>query len=83
MSAAILAILGAIPGIASFIEKIGPELGTLLTNLAAYIKHVAGDDAQGYVKRVGEAFSLATSAKTLEEREDAAQAIADAIHGLP
>jgi hypothetical protein len=83
MGAAILSILTAIPGIVKLIEQIGPELGVLGTNLVAWIKHVSGNDAQGYVKRVGEAFSLATNAKTLQEREDAAQAIADAIHGLP
>lgn len=83
MGAAIIALLTALPDIVKLVEQLGPELGKMVTNLVAYLKHVSGNDAQGYIKQVGEAFAKATSAKTVEERQNAAKAIADAIHGLP
>jgi len=83
MGAGIIALLTALPELLKLVEQIGPELGTLMTNLVGYIKHVSGNDPQGYVKAVGAAMAQATAAKTVQERQDAAKAIANAIHGLP
>lgn len=82
MVAAILAALTALPELLKLIEQLGPELGVLGMNFVAWIKHVSGNDAQGYIKKVGEAMAAATNAKSVQERQDAAQKIADAIHGL-
>lgn len=83
MGTVLIAIITAFPDLLKLIEQVGPELGTLMTNLVAYLKHVSGNDPQGYIKQVGAALAQATQAKTVKERQDAAKAIANAIHGLP
>jgi hypothetical protein len=80
--AAIIAILQALPELLKLIEQLGPELANLVKQLVAYINHASGNDPQGYVKKVGEALAKLNGAKTQQERQDAAKAIADAIHGL-
>lgn len=75
MPSVLLAVLTALPDLLSLLQKIGPELESLL----AWIKHEAGDDLPGYLNQVGQAFSLLREAQTAEQKQNAAQAIADMI----
>lgn len=64
----ILAVLKAIPALIGLFKEI---LG--------FIKHLAGDDIEGFLKRSGEAFAMLTVAKTDEEKANAARAIQSLI----
>lgn len=59
-----------------------PDLINLGKELIAYLDKASGNDAQGYVKKVGAAMSALNAAQTQEDRQNAAKAIADAIAGL-
>lgn len=71
MASAILAFLTALPDLA----KLGTELMT-------WLKHVSGNDPQGFVKGLGEAMAQLNAAETDEERQRAAKAISDQLRGL-
>lgn len=60
-----------------------PDLIKLVQELMTFLKHASGDDAQGYVKKVGAAMAELNKAQSHEERQNAAQSIASAISGLP
>lgn len=60
-----------------------PDLVKLLNEGVAWLKHVSGDDPQGYVKKVGQAMAQLNAANTQEERISAAKSVADAVAGLP
>ncbi len=59
-----------------------PDLIKLGQELMIFVNHASGNDPQGYVKTVGEAISQLNKAQTQEERQNAAQAISNAIVGL-
>ncbi len=59
-----------------------PELLSLFKTFAGWINKISGNDPQGFIKKVGEAFSQLNAAKTQEERVNAAKAISDAISGI-
>lgn len=82
MGAAIIAGLTALPGIVKLIEQLGPDLVSIGKGFGTWINHVTGNDAQGFVKKVGQAFSQLNDAKTEKDKQDAAQAIAKVIQGL-
>lgn len=82
MASGIIALLTALPEILKFLESIGPELVQLGKDLWKWINHVSGNDPQGYIKKLGQAFSVLVEAKTVEEKQKAAKAIADRIQGL-
>jgi hypothetical protein len=71
MGAAILGVLSALPDII----KLGQQFGV-------WINHVSGNDPQGFIKQVGAAMAELNNAKTVEDRQNAAKSIADALHGL-
>lgn len=60
-----------------------PDIIKLIQEAMTFINHISGNDPQGFIKKVGEAMAQLNAAKTEKEREDAAKAIADAIHGIP
>lgn len=60
-----------------------PDIIKLIQEAMIFINHISGNDPQGFIKKVGEAMAQLNAAKTEKEREDAAKAIADAIHGIP
>lgn len=76
---ALLAVLQALPELA----KLGPDLVMLGQEFMTWLKHASGNDPQGYIKKVGQAFAQLNLAQTVEDRQNAAKAIADAIQGLP
>lgn len=82
MGAGIIALLTALPELAKLLNQIGPELSNLIKQFVKWINHTTGNDPQGYIKKVGEAFSTLNNAQTEEERQKAAQAIAKAIRNL-
>lgn len=67
--------------IIAFITSL-PDLIKLGQEMMIFINHASGNDPQGYVKKVGEAFSKLNQAQTQEERQDAAQEISNAISGI-
>jgi hypothetical protein len=71
MGAAILGVLSALPDII----KLGQQFGV-------WINHVSGNDPRGFIKQVGAAMAQLNQAKSVQERQDAAKAIADALHNL-
>lgn len=70
MVAAILALLQSLPTILGMIK-----------DLMSFINKVSGNDPQGFIIKVGKAFSQLNDAKTQEERIAAAKAISDSITG--
>lgn len=60
-----------------------PDLIKLGQELIVFLNHASGNDPQGYIKQVGEAIAAVNKAQTHEERQNAAQKVADAIRGLP
>lgn len=62
--------------------KCMPDLVNLMKEAMAFLKKVSGDDPQGYLKDLGEAFARLNSAQTQEDRTDAAKAIAAALSGM-
>lgn len=72
MGAAILGVLSALP-----------DVITLVKELTVWIQHVSGNDPQGFIKQVGAAMAQLNNAKSVQERQDAAKSIADALHNLP
>lgn len=82
MGAAIIAGLTALPGIVKLIEQLGPDLVSIGKGFGTWVNHVTGNDPQGMVKKVGQAFSQLNDAKSQQDRQAAAQAIALAIKGL-
>lgn len=73
--------MGIVAAIAGFFQAL-PDLIGLVKELMTWLNHVSGNDPQGYLKLVGSAMSQLNSAKTDEERQAAAKAIADAINHL-
>ena len=69
------AILGALQAL--------PALINLGTEFVTWIKHVSGNDPQGYMNNLANAMAQLNAAKTEEDRTNAAKSIADAIRGLP
>lgn len=82
MTAAIIAGLTALPGIVKLIEQLGPDLVSIGKGFGTWINHVTGNDPQGMIKKVGQAFSQLNDAKTQADKQAAAEAIAKAIQGL-
>jgi hypothetical protein len=72
MSAAILGLLTALP-----------QLLTMINNFSSWITKVSGGDVAGYVVRLSAAFEQLNNAKTPQDNANAAQAIAEAIAGMP
>lgn len=72
MGSAILAVLTSLPDVLKLIQE-----------ATTWINHVSGNDPQGFIKKVGAAMAQLNLAQTIEERENAAQALANVIHGLP
>lgn len=73
--------MGIIAGIAGFFKAL-PDIMTLVKELQVWITHVSGGDPAGYVVKVGNAMATLNGAKTEQERQDAAKAIATAIKNL-
>lgn len=67
--------------IVAVIEAI-PELIDLAKQFAAFLNKASGNDPKAYVARFGLAMKQLNQANTDQERQDAAQALADAISGL-
>lgn len=70
MVAAILGLLQSLPTLLSMVQS-----------LMGYINKVSGNDPQGFLVKVGQAFSQLNTAETQEERIAAAKAISDIISG--
>lgn len=83
MLAGILAALQALPSLLSLINKIGPGIVDLLKGLSKSIKHMTGNDAQGWTNKVGQAISQLNAAKTPEEKQQAAEIISKLLRDLP
>lgn len=62
--------------------RILPDLVSLIKQFMVWINHVSGNDPQGFIKSVGEAFQKLNVAETPEERKDAAKSIATVISRL-
>lgn len=69
--ASVLAFLGAVP-----------SLIALFKEGMAFLNKISGNDPQGFIKKLGDAFALLNKAETPEEKTDAAKAIASSIAGL-
>jgi len=72
MGSAILAVLSSLPDIINLVKE-----------ASTWLNHVSGNDPQGFIKKIGAAMAQVNSAQSIKEREDAAQALANAIHNLP
>lgn len=82
MGAGILAFLEALPGILTIMQKVGPEVSQLASNVWAYLLHATGEDLQGLVLSINESLSQLNNAKTDQEKQDAAKQIADIINQM-
>lgn len=60
-----------------------PDIIKLVQGFMTWVNHVSGNDPQGFIKQVGASMAQLNSAKTEQERQDAAKAIADSIAKLP
>lgn len=56
-----------------------PELIKLVNSMWAYINRVSGNDAQGWIVKMGAAFDDLNAAKTEADHAAAAKALADLI----
>lgn len=59
-----------------------PQLLKLGSSVWTWLLKVSGNDPQSYIAKVGDAMAKLNIAQTDEERQAAAQAIAESIHGL-
>lgn len=65
----------------AFVQAI-PDLIELGKELITFLNQASGNDPQGYVQKVGAAMKSLNAAQTVEDRQNAAKLIADAIAGL-
>lgn len=54
-----------------------------LVQFGAWIEKIAGDDPAAFVAQLGSAFDQLNSAQTEQEKQNAAQNLANLIHKLP
>jgi hypothetical protein len=59
-----------------------PQLLSLISNIGTWLKQVSGNDPAGFIVKVGGAFSQLQNAKTQEDYQGAAKALADAIGSM-
>lgn len=79
MGAAIIGLLTALPELIGLLKSAGVGLGNLWT----WINQQSGNDPAGFIVKIGKAFDDLNQAKTQEDHQNAAKALADIFHNLP